>query len=139
MRNKQKRQLKEKCPTCKSLQHFACRPRQAAFCKGGVQWKQGVVIRMFLYTILLYIYIYIYITTPIHCTPLRLHPPVMNTHTSCAPKWDLGNQVLNLARKRIISLHMFAYIHTYIQHVCVYIYIYICMSLSLYIYIYIYT
>ena len=40
----------------------------------GVQWKQGVVIYMLLYTSLLYN------TTPIHCTPLRLHPPVMNTH-----------------------------------------------------------
>ena len=40
----------------------------------GVQWKQGVVIRMLLYTILLCN------TTPIHYTPLPLHPPVMNTH-----------------------------------------------------------
>ena len=43
----------------------------------GVQWKQGVVIYMMLYTSLLHN------TTPIRCTPLRLHPPVMNTH-SCA-------------------------------------------------------
>ena len=35
----------------------------------GVQWKQGVVIRMLLYTILLYN------TTPIHCTPLPTAPP----------------------------------------------------------------
>ena len=35
----------------------------------GVQWKQGVVIYMTLYTSLLYN------TTPIHCTPLPLHPP----------------------------------------------------------------
>ena len=35
----------------------------------GVQWKQGVVIYMILYTTLLYN------TTPIHCTPLPLHPP----------------------------------------------------------------
>ena len=39
----------------------------------GVQWKQGVVICMLLYTSLLYN------TTPIHCTHLPLHPPVMNT------------------------------------------------------------
>ena len=39
----------------------------------GVQWKQGVVIYMMLYTSLLHN------TTPIHCTPLRLHPPLMNT------------------------------------------------------------
>ena len=38
-----------------------------------VQWKQGVVICMVLYTILLDN------TTPIHWTPLPLHPPVMNT------------------------------------------------------------
>ena len=39
----------------------------------GVQWKEGVVIHMPLYTSLLYN------TTPIHCTPLPLHPPLMNT------------------------------------------------------------
>ena len=36
----------------------------------GVQWKQGVVIYMLLYTSLLCT------TTPIHCTPLPLHPPL---------------------------------------------------------------
>ena len=41
----------------------------------GVQRKQGVVIRMMLYTSLLYT------STPIHCTPLPLHPPVLNTQT----------------------------------------------------------
>ena len=40
----------------------------------GVQWKQGVVIYMTLYTSLLYD------TTPIHCTPLRLHPPLRSIH-----------------------------------------------------------
>ena len=39
----------------------------------GVQWKQGVVMYTMLYTSL------IYNTTPIHCTPLPLHPSVMNT------------------------------------------------------------
>ena len=39
--------------------------------KGGVQWKQGVVICMLLHTSLLYD------ATPIRCTPLRLHPPLM--------------------------------------------------------------
>ena len=39
----------------------------------GVQWKQGVVIYMKLSTSLYYD------TTPIHCTPLRLHPPLINT------------------------------------------------------------
>ena len=42
----------------------------------GVQWKQGVVMRMLLCTSLLYN------TTPIHCTPLPLHPPLMNTQAS---------------------------------------------------------
>ena len=40
----------------------------------GVQWKRGVVIYMMLHTSLLSN------TTPIHCTPLPLHPPLMNTH-----------------------------------------------------------
>ena len=47
----------------------------------GVQWKQGVVICMVLYTILLYD------TTPIHCTPLRLHPPLQ----SLLAFWTLGS------------------------------------------------
>ena len=42
----------------------------------GVQWKQGVVICMLLYTSSSHN------TTPIHCTPLRLHPSVMNTHST---------------------------------------------------------
>ena len=44
----------------------------------GVQWKQGVEMCMMLYTSLLYN------TTPIHCTPLRLHPPLMTTQTRLA-------------------------------------------------------
>ena len=39
----------------------------------GVQWKLGVVVYTILYAVLLYN------ATPIHCTPLPLHPPVMNT------------------------------------------------------------
>ena len=41
----------------------------------GVQWKQGVVIHMMLYTSLLYD------ATQIHYIPLPLHPSVMNTHS----------------------------------------------------------
>ena len=41
--------------------------------QSGVQWKQGLVVHIILYTVLLYN------TTPIRCTPLRLHPPLMNT------------------------------------------------------------
>ena len=40
----------------------------------GVQWKQGVVIYMTLYASLLYN------TTPIHCTPDPLHPPLLSIH-----------------------------------------------------------
>ena len=40
----------------------------------GVQWKQGVVNYMMLYTILLYN------TTPIHRTPDPLHPPLQSIH-----------------------------------------------------------
>ena len=42
----------------------------------GVQWKQGVVMYMMLHTSLLYN------TSPIHCTLLPLHPPLMNTQSS---------------------------------------------------------
>ena len=42
----------------------------------GVQWKQGVVICMVLKTSLLYD------TTPIRCTPISLHPSVLNTHVT---------------------------------------------------------
>ena len=47
--------------------------KHSRFIKGGVQWKQGVVVYMMLYTS------FVYTTTPIHCIPLPLHPPVMNT------------------------------------------------------------
>ena len=40
----------------------------------GVQWKEGVVICMVLRTSLFHD------TTPIHCTPLPLHPPSMSIH-----------------------------------------------------------
>ena len=45
----------------------------------GVQWKQGVVVHNILQAVLLYV------TTPIHCTPLPLHPPLMNTHKGKVP------------------------------------------------------
>ena len=58
-------------------------PRRGSsrFIKGGVQWKQGVVIYMMLYTSLLHN------TTPIHCAPLRLHPPVVNTQVGGLSPW----------------------------------------------------
>ena len=39
----------------------------------GVQWNQGVVVHITLLAVLLYD------TTPIHCTRLPLHPPLMKT------------------------------------------------------------
>ena len=42
----------------------------------GVQWKQGVVVYMTLYTSLLHN------TTPIHCNPLRLHPSLQSIQLS---------------------------------------------------------
>ena len=51
---------------CRSLNWLFYIPQR------GVQWKQGVVIYMTLYTSLLYN------TTPIHCTPDPLHPPLQS-------------------------------------------------------------
>ena len=56
-------------------------PRQHANIKihqRGLQWKSGVVICVMLYTSLLYN------TTRIHCTPLPLHPPLMNIQSMVA-------------------------------------------------------
>ena len=39
-----------------------------------MQWKQGVVVYIMLYAVLLHN------TTPINCTPLPLHPSLMSTH-----------------------------------------------------------
>ena len=40
-------------------------------CMHACMWKQGVVVYIILYVVV------VYNTTPIHCTPLRLHPHVM--------------------------------------------------------------
>ena len=88
----------------------------------GVQWKQGVVIYMLLYTSLLYN------TTPIHCTPLPLHPPVVNTQSR--------TYHISSTTTTTITICMFIIISSiFIIIINIYIYIYICM----YIYIYIYT
>ena len=55
----------------------------------GMQWKQGVVICMVLYTILLY-----NTTTPIHCTPLPLHPPLQSIQV-CTARRDLKLNTLD--------------------------------------------
>ena len=49
----------------------------------GVQWKQGVMNYMMLYTILLYN------TTPIYCTPLSLHPPLLSIQCFRMSFWKL--------------------------------------------------
>ena len=56
----------------------------------GVQWKQGVVICMVLYTS------FLYNTTPIHCNPLPLHPPLRNAETSTAIFHTKNCQTKNL-------------------------------------------
>ena len=59
-----------KCPQIRHKMYSPFGKRQIL--QKEVQWKPGVVICM-VYTSLLYD------TAPIHCTPLRLHPPLMNT------------------------------------------------------------
>ena len=57
-------------------------PRRASAIKihqRGVQRKQGVVAYIILQAVLLCN------ATPIHCTPLRLHPPLMDTQAT-SPK-----------------------------------------------------
>ena len=112
----------------------------------GVQWKQGVVIYRMLYTSLLYN------TTPIHCTPLPLHPPVMNAQERCDVV-DLTVLVVPLCKLpaglhySMICVCMCTYICMYVC-ICIYIYICIhihtyidicCMCVYTYIYIYIYV
>ena len=78
----------------------------------GVQWKQGVVIYMSLYSSLLYD------TTPIHCTPDPLHPPLQSIH--------------------LLLTCVYIYIYICIcVNICVYIYIY--THIHIYIYIFIYS
>ena len=60
-------------PDAKSPRFAPLRPQAVKIHQRGVQWKQGVVVYIILQAVLLYN------TTPIHCTPLRLHPPLMNT------------------------------------------------------------
>ena len=62
---------------------LSCRSEAVNIHQRGVQWKQGVVICMVLCTSLPYN------TTPIHCTPLPLHPPVMNTQAARPAEGDV--------------------------------------------------
>ena len=52
--------------------NMVMRPVRVYILQRGVQWKQGVVIYMTLYTSSLYD------ITSIHCTPLPLHPPLLS-------------------------------------------------------------
>ena len=63
----------------------------------GVQWKQGVVICVVLYTSLLYN------ATQIHCTPLSLHPPVMNIQSGTIPA-DSGQAHYALRPVRLLRV-----------------------------------
>ena len=67
-------------PPARRTAHGSVSPRLKIH-QRGVQWKQGVVTCMVLCTSLLYN------TTPIHCTPLPLHPPVMNTQRLADPQY----------------------------------------------------
>ena len=58
------------------LRAIAALQRRLKIHQRGVQWKQGVVICMMLYTSLSYN------TAPIRCTPLPLHPPC-NEYPDC--------------------------------------------------------
>ena len=76
-------------------------PLLSTFCKGGVQWKQGVVVYMTLYTSLLYN------ITPIHCTHLPLHPPLLSIHTRVLsylrPPSALGSRTFGI-RLKVVQL-----------------------------------
>ena len=96
----------------------------------GVQWKQGVVVYMMFLSVLLCN------TTPIHCTPLRLHPPLMNTQV-----WrirhgragtDASDRQLRATHRIIcVSIYIYIYIHIHIGR-------YVTHTWYIYIYIYIY-
>ena len=69
----------------------------------------------------------LYNTTPIHCTTLPLHPPVMNTHNRPLPRPGAPRQRVDLGETPRASM------------TCHIAYLPISLSLSLYIYIYIHT
>ena len=87
----------------------------------GLQWKQGVVGHIIFYVLLCN-------TTPIHCTPLRLHPPFdeyPSTHR-------FATETIQVCHRYHARCHVCIYVY-------IYIYIYTCVYLSLSLYIYIYT
>ena len=101
--------------------------RASTFCKGGVQWKQGVVNYMMLYTILLCN------ITPIHCTPLPLHPPLQSIQSSagagvaCSRKSHVWCRLNGLELTRLTNYIILYHIISYclVLFCILYIYIYI--------------
>ena len=89
----------------------------------GVQWKQGVVIYMTLYTSLLHN------TTPIHCTPLRLHPPLQSIqHASDSPP---GCRHSFLAPPPLKTKNIYIYIYIDISiHIHINIHVHINITVS---------
>ena len=80
-------------------------------------------------------------TTPILCTLLALHPPVMNTQSRSGPIRDLWGPPTNSSFARTLDCDFRVYIYIYIymyvyRYVYTYIYIYMYIGYS---YIYIYT
>ena len=102
----------------------------------GVQWKQGVVVCMVLCTSLLYN------TTPIHCTPDPLHPPLQSIQRegemSC--RCSCPGCLIIIIVLLLLLLLSYIYIYIYIvTHLCIYIYIYtythVYVCICMYIYV----
>ena len=103
--------------------------------KGGVQWKQGVVIYMMSHTSLLYD------TIPIHCTLLPLHPPLPSIQFPRLSAYSMAPAVA-AGETRAFARRMPATSSSQGGSMCVYIYIYIERERVIDIYIthiYIYT
>ena len=98
--------------------------------QNGVQWKQGVVIYMMSGTSLLYN------ATPIYCTPLPLHPPVMNTQMSLvlparpadrpSARRESGTSAASdsgwiFSLSLYIYIYIYIYIHMYMIHTYIFI------------------
>ena len=102
-------------PTPACIRPSVCKACQLKIHQRGVQWKQGVVIHMMLCTTLLCN------ATPIRCTPLRLHPPVMNTHQHATRKSTFPWRAVP---ERAVGL-VWKLLTQFVD--CIYIYIYICL------------
>ena len=123
--------------TPRSGQVRSGRLRSVKIHQRGVQWKHGVVIYMMLYTSLLYH------TTPIRCTPLPLHPPVMNTREvpssgARRPARDAGALVVIITIATIILITLLIIMQSYYQTCYYYYYYYWCNYSYHYYYYYCY-